>query len=116
MHTEVDVSNSDRTLVPGLYAEAVLTLNRRDNVLVVPPQAINREGDQTSVDVLRPGDRIGFQQVTLGIQMPDYIEIASGLKLGDQVIVSDRGSLKEGDLVKPKAVEPLPYEETSAKQ
>jgi RND family efflux transporter MFP subunit len=111
MHTEVDVPNADRKLLPGLYAEAVLTLNRRDNVLVVPPQAINREGDKTSVDVLQPGDKVAVQAVTLGVQMPDYIEIASGLKRGDQVIVSDRGGLKQGDLVKPKAVEPLPYED-----
>ena len=116
MHTEVDVPNNDGRLVPGLYAEAVLTLNQRDKVTVVPPQAITREGDKTTVDVLLPGDKVGIQPVTLGIQMPDYVEIASGLKPGDQVIVSDRGSLKEGDVVKPKAVEPLPYEETSAKQ
>ena len=29
MHTEVDVLNTDRTLMPGLYAEAVLTLEER---------------------------------------------------------------------------------------
>jgi RND family efflux transporter MFP subunit len=115
MHTEVDVPNTGGKLLPGLYAEAVLTLNQRDSVLVVPPQAITREGDKTSVDVLRPGDKVGIQPVTIGIQMPDYVEIASGLHPGDQVIVSDRGSLKEGDVVKPKPVEPLPYEETSAK-
>jgi RND family efflux transporter MFP subunit len=110
MHTEVEIQNSDNQLVPGLYAEAVMTLNQRDNVLVVPPQAITRTGDKTSVDVLGPGDRIEERQVMLGTQMPDYVEVASGLALGDQVVVSDRSGLKTGDQVKPKPVEALPYE------
>ena len=36
MHTEVDVPNPDRLLMPGMYAETTLTLEARDNVLVVP--------------------------------------------------------------------------------
>ena len=45
MHTEVDVPNPNAKLVPGLYAEATLTLNQRGSVATVPIQAIDREGD-----------------------------------------------------------------------
>ena len=34
MHTEVDVPNPDRVLMPGMYAEATLTLERKEQRLV----------------------------------------------------------------------------------
>jgi multidrug efflux pump subunit AcrA (membrane-fusion protein) len=34
MHTEVDVPNANDKLVPGLYAESVMTLNQKGNALV----------------------------------------------------------------------------------
>ena len=39
MHTEVDVPNPAHVLMPGLYAEATLTLEHKNNALVVPLQA-----------------------------------------------------------------------------
>ena len=47
MHTEVDVPNPQHLLVPGMYAEADLTLEHEDNVPTVPLQAVNHEGDKT---------------------------------------------------------------------
>jgi Cu(I)/Ag(I) efflux system membrane fusion protein len=110
MHTEVEIPNTGNRLVPGLYAEAVMTLNQRNNVLVVPLQAVIRTGEKTSVYVVLPDDRLQDRQVTLGTQMPDYIEVSMGLRVGEQVVVSDRGGLKPGDLIKPKPVEPIAYE------
>ncbi len=54
MHTEVDVPNPDRLLMPGMYAETTLTLEAKDNVLAVPLEAVNHEGDQTTVYVVSP--------------------------------------------------------------
>ena len=52
MHTEVDVPNPDRVLMPGLYAEADVALEHREDIPVVPLQAINHEGDKTTVFVV----------------------------------------------------------------
>src|ERR1700741_4235572 len=52
MHTEVDVLNPQRVLVPGLYAEAELQFDRKDNIPSVPVQALIREGDKASVLVV----------------------------------------------------------------
>ena len=47
MHTEVDVHNTpDRTLVPGMYADATIQLQQKTGVVAVPSQAINRRGDK----------------------------------------------------------------------
>jgi RND family efflux transporter MFP subunit len=113
MHTEVDIPNPGSQLVPGTYAEAVVTLNHNPSALVIPLQAIDHQGDKTSVMVVGQGNRVEERQVELGIQMPDYVEVVSGVSSGDQIIVSDRSALKAGEIVKPKRLQSVSYDESS---
>ncbi len=112
MHTEVDVPNPNYTLVPGLYAEALLTLNQSGNVLVVPLQAIDRQGEKAAVYVV-DGGKVAERKIVLGIETPNYAEVTSGLEKGEQVIVSDRSTLKPGQAVKADQVKALTYESGS---
>jgi len=110
MHTEVDIPNVNGKLIPGTYAEADITLGNNPAALVVPLQALDRQGDQASVMVVDSDDRIQIKQVVLGIQMPDYVAITSGLAAGQQVVVSDRSGLRVGQTVKPKPLQSVSYE------
>jgi RND family efflux transporter MFP subunit len=110
MHTEVDVPNPGGKLIPGTYAEADLTLNQRGEVLTVPIQAIDRSGDNAGVMVVQSDGTVGRRPVTLGLQTADYVEVAAGLSKGDQVILSDRGSLKPGQRVSAHPSEALAYD------
>ena len=110
MHTEVEIPNSNGGLVPGVYAEAVITLNHNAAATVVPVQALDHQGDQASLMVVDKDMRIESRKVTLGIQMPDYAEIANGLSPGEQVVVSDRSGLKAGQVVKPRPLAAVSYE------
>jgi RND family efflux transporter MFP subunit len=112
MHTEVNVPNPKGNLLPGLYAEAILTFNQTGSAVTVPIQAIDREGDQASVMVLQGDNTVQRRPVTLGIQTANYAEIASGLSPGERIIVSDRGNLKTGERVAPARQEVLAYEGT----
>lgn len=105
MHTEVDVPNPGHMLMPGLYAEATLTLERKQGVLAVPLQALNQEGQATTVTVVNPVNRIENREVILGLQTATDAEVISGLRQGDKVVVSDRSSLKPGELVRSRPVE-----------
>ncbi len=106
MHTEVDIYNNDRKLLPGLYAEATLSLDRKDNAIAVPVQALSQTGDQAMVDVVSRSGAIEVRNISLGIQTPKDAEVLSGLKEGEMVVVSDRSSLKNGQRVQ-SAVVPL---------
>ena len=105
MHTEVDVPNPDHVLMPGVFAEATLTLEQRTRALAVPLQAINREGDETTVTVVNPVNRIENRQVILGLETPTDVEVISGLRDGDRIVVSDRSNLKPGENVRSRPVE-----------
>jgi len=113
MHTEVDIPNANGKLIPGTYAEADIMLGNNPAALVVPLQAIDRQGDQTSVMVVDPDNRIQIKQVTLGIQMPDYVAVTSGLAAGEQVVVTDRSGLKTGQTVKAKPLQSVSYQGSS---
>jgi RND family efflux transporter MFP subunit len=107
MHTEVDVINPDRMLIPGVYAEATLTLERKDNVLAVPLQAVTYEGSQGSVYAVSSSGEIENRTVKLGMRTPSEIEVESGVQEGEQVVVSDRSTLKVGEKVQPRVVEDI---------
>ncbi len=113
MHTEVDVPNPEQVLIPGMYAEATLTLEARNNILSVPLEAVNHVGDQTTVYVVSPGDKVEDRVVTLGLQTPSEAEAESGLSEGESVIVSDRSGLKPGEEVRPQVVQMMQSHGTS---
>jgi RND family efflux transporter MFP subunit len=110
MHTEVEVLNPQRVLLPGLYADATITLERKGNTVAVPLQAVDRNGDSSTVYVVGPSNQLESRDVTLGIQTATDAEVLSGLKEGDLVVVSDRSSLKNGQAVQPKMVELTQYQ------
>ena len=109
MHTEVDVPNPDRLLVPGMYAEATFGAEARQDVLAVPLQAVSEQGDQTWVYVVSPSNRVEDRPIKMGLQTSTDAEVVSGLAEGESVIVSDRSSLSPGQEVRPQPVNMLQY-------
>jgi RND family efflux transporter MFP subunit len=116
MHTEVDVPNPQRVLLPGLYADATLTLEKRDNAVAVPLQAVDQNNGRATVDVVDASSKIEVRPIVTGIQTPNDAEILSGLQEGDRVVVSDRSGLKAGQVVQPKMVDLIQYKNTEGDQ
>jgi len=113
MHTEVDVLNPKRVLMPGLYADATITLERKNNTLSVPLQAINHDANGNTVFVVTANNTIAIRSIRVGLQNADWAEVASGLNEGDNVVVSDRAALKAGAPVQPHVVETTEYKTQS---
>lgn len=109
MHTEVNVPNPQRVLIPGLYAQATITLEKKNNAVTVPNQALSQNGDQSLVDVVDSSGKIAVRQVVAGIRTATDTEIVSGVQDGEMVVVSDRSSLKEGQIVQPQITELMQY-------
>jgi RND family efflux transporter MFP subunit len=112
MHTEVDVLNPGRVLLPGLYAEATITLEKKDGAIAVPVQAVDQENGNATVDVVDSSSKIESRKVVLGIQTATDAEVISGLQVGEMVVVSDRSGLKAGQSVQPKMIDVMQYRST----
>jgi RND family efflux transporter MFP subunit len=111
MHTEVDVPNPQRVLMPGLYAEAEVGLDQKADVATVPVQAISHHGDKTMVFVVNQSGELEEHTVQVGLQTATDAEILSGLNEGEQVVVSDSSGLKPGQKVHPQAMAVMQYQE-----
>jgi RND family efflux transporter MFP subunit len=103
MLTEVDVPNADLSLSPGMYAESIIQLQQRSDAVFVPAQAVVQSGEHAYVLVVDDSHRIEKRAVVLGIQTANRIEIANGLRVGEQVIASGQANYQPGETVTPHA-------------
>ena len=100
MDTEVDVPNPDGSLIPGMYAEVHLHLGARPHVLSVPLDAVDGIGTTAEQAwVVRDGI-VHLTPTTTGLETANRIEILTGLKAGDQVIVGRHSGLSDGERVR----------------
>jgi RND family efflux transporter MFP subunit len=103
MLTEVDVPNPDLSLNPGMYAQTTIQLQQKNDVLILPSQAVVQNGDEVYVLVVGADNRVEKRNVSVGIQTANSMEITSGLREGDQVIASGQANYQPGDVVAPHA-------------
>lgn len=102
MQVEFDIPNHDRHLAPGMYADVVLQVQNRNNALAIPVEALLGSGDKASVLVLDSRNRIEIRPIQTGLQEPSRVEVVSGLKEGDRVVVGNVTAFHDGEVVDPK--------------
>jgi RND family efflux transporter MFP subunit len=109
MLTEVEVVNPNLELVPGMYAEALLKVQRRPHALAIPIESVSQQKPAT-VYVVNQAGQIEVHPVSLGIETASNYEVLKGLKDGDLVMIGARSSVKAGQQVEAKLVSPSPQE------
>jgi RND family efflux transporter MFP subunit len=102
METEIDVENADLSLTPGMYADTTIELDRKENALSVPVQAVLQGANEHYVLVVDGQGRVQRRAVELGEQTSDRAEILHGLSEKEQVIVGGQSNYQIGEMVKPK--------------
>ncbi len=102
METEIDVENKDLSLTPGMYANATLELERKDNVLTIPGQAVIHNGSHDSVLIVDQQNHVQQRKVVLGLQGSTLVEVKNGLAEGDRVITGGQSKYQPGETVAPK--------------
>lgn len=92
---EAIAPNADNRLKPGLFATALLQQPAPAAAMLVPAAAVETVAGTSRVYVLA-GDRVEERIVTIGEQVGDLVELASGVKAGEQVAANPRGKLADG--------------------
>jgi HlyD family secretion protein len=96
----IRIPNPAGVLRLGMYLSAPITVDTHPRALGVPPQAIYRD-DQGQARVFRvEKDEATAVPVELGIETPDRVELLSGVKEGESVILT--GGYGLGDKAKVK--------------
>ena len=111
MDTEVDVRNPGFVLIPGMYAEVDLSLQKTLRALAVPVTAVDMDaeagkaGAAATVLVVDSQNKLEKRPVTIGMETSNRIEIRSGLRDGELLVIGNRSGLQPGQEVSPKLTE-----------
>jgi RND family efflux transporter MFP subunit len=92
---EIHVSNSAKALLPGMFARVNLISQRRGASLLVPSDALIVRADGTTIATVRAG-KVHVQNVEVGRDYGDRIEILGGLEEGALVIPNPGDVAREG--------------------
>src|SRR5467141_485558 len=106
--TEVRLRNDDRALMPGMYAQVKFSVPPSDDVWVVPATAIVTRAAGPQVVAVRGDGTVKYVGVQLGRDLGPSVEVVSGLRGQERLVVSPPDGLKDGvrvALEKPKAAE-----------
>lgn len=100
---EVTVDNSGGQWYPGQVVRARRAVETREGIFV-PVQAVMSYGEEKPHVYIAAGDKAVKAPVTTGQLFGGRLEILSGIKPGDQVVVSGAEQLFDGDTIKQAGV------------
>jgi RND family efflux transporter MFP subunit len=95
---EIDVDNPTGTLLTGSYAEVHLAVPTQTSTFLLPVNTLMFRSEGLHVATVKDG-KVTLAGVTPGHDFGNEIEIVSGLKPGDQVIVNPPDSIVSGQAV-----------------
>jgi len=93
---------------PGMTGNVDIFIDRREDVLLVPIEAVYDEDGQAMVEILRDG-RVEEAPIEVGLMNSRYAELVSGLDEGDTVITGSSGDVLESEQA-PGSDEPMDLE------
>ena len=93
---EAIAENADNRLKPGLFVTALLQQPAPAPAMLVPASAVETVAGTSRVFVLTAGGKVEERIVTLGEKVGDRVELATGIKAGEQVAANPRGKLADG--------------------
>jgi len=95
---EIDVENPTGTLLTGSYAEVHMAVPTQASTFLIPVNTLLFRTEGLRVGVVKDG-KVVLTTVTPGHDFGDQIEIVSGLKANDQVIINPPDSIVSGQEV-----------------
>jgi len=95
MAVELDVENKEERLTPGMFAEAIWPVRRRQASLFVPRTAIVKTTERTFVVRIHQG-KVEWVDVKPGMSADNLVEVFGDLHDGDQIAIRGTDELRSG--------------------
>jgi multidrug efflux pump subunit AcrA (membrane-fusion protein) len=99
LQAEIYITNKDRTLKPGMFANVEVVLLEKSQALVIPREAVLEAGNEMSVFVVE-GKQAARKPITLGYEQDRMVEVLKGLNVGDPVVIKGQQLIKDGSTVR----------------
>ncbi|MGF6764392.1 membrane fusion protein (multidrug efflux system) [Paraburkholderia sp. GAS33] len=98
--TELLVKNPDHLIWPGTYADVHFVIPSDPNVLIIPEQALLFRAEGMQVALVGADDKVHLQDVKLGLNLGQTVQVVSGLTRSDRLIVNPSAGILEGEKVR----------------
>ncbi len=95
---EITVANPQMKLRAGMFARVEIFTARREEVLLIPTDAVVAEKTGTCVFVLE-GGKVRRRPVQLGLKQGLTVEVVNGLREGEKVVTVGKEMLQDGATV-----------------
>jgi RND family efflux transporter MFP subunit len=96
---EIDVPNTDRSLVPGMYVQAEFELTGGAQIQIPAAAMLYRSGGP-QVAVVEPSGAVSFRDVAIASDDGNMVSIGSGLAVGEKVALNLSSQIAEGAKVR----------------
>ena len=110
VRVRAEIPNEERLLKPGMLLYVALALEKKRS-RTVPERSLIQEGDKKFVFRVSQ-DSVQKAEIALGRRKPGYVEVLSGLQLGDSVATSALQDLEDGMVVEVSGTFEQPSEPT----
>jgi RND family efflux transporter MFP subunit len=98
MRVEVDMPNADHLLVPGMYVNVAFKLRPR-GLVEVPAAALIFRASGTQVAQVDASGKVRFADVMIARDNGSLVELASGVKPGDKLVLNISSQIAAGQTV-----------------
>jgi membrane fusion protein (multidrug efflux system) len=98
--------NTDQALKPGMFLNVELALSERQDAVIVPEEVLVAEGGRQFLFVVTEG-RAERREVKLGQRFAGEVEVAEGLKAGEQVIARGVQKVRHNQPVASRPLRPV---------
>ena len=99
MLTEVQVDNSDGSLVPGMYGEMTFDVTASKPSIIIPSTALVIDKNGMHVVSVSTDNRVHFIPVDIGQDQGSQVAISQGLRGGETLVSNPSDLLSEGQKV-----------------
>jgi RND family efflux transporter MFP subunit len=107
MLTEIDIPNSDRSLVAGSFVQVSLRI-KSPPYLEVPVESMVLKGDKTYLTMVTPDNHLNYRQVEVIDNDGKELRLLAGVTPGELVALNVGDTIAEGGKVRPMAIEVSP--------
>ena len=94
-----EMTNPDRTLLPGQFTKVKLLLDVRENANVVPLKSVDIEKGGAYIYVLRTDATVERRFIEIGPEINNNVVVERGLSVGEFIVTEGHHKLNPGDRV-----------------
>jgi membrane fusion protein (multidrug efflux system) len=97
--------NPDFLLRPGMFTKVRVKMTEVPDAILIPSRCVMEIQGRSSIYVVTKENKIENRQITVGQSIGDMIQVISGLKPGEPVVIDALQKVKSDMVVQPKIVE-----------